>query len=78
LYAYLLLAAMAACAGGALGGSLWAVLGLFLLAWEWLIINAPFEGRVLVTLVPRRHGITVADLVSVAAVGLAIVALVRR
>jgi hypothetical protein len=75
LYAYLLLAAMVA---GALAGSLWAVLALSLLGAVWLIVNAPFEGPVLVTLVPRRHGITTADLVSVAAFGLAVAALVRR
>lgn len=78
LHAYLLLAAMLACAALAMVTTAWAVVPLLLLAGVWLLVNSPFEGPVLVTLVRHRHGITAADLVSAVAVAVAVVALLIR
>ena len=44
-------------------------------ALVWALVNKPFEGRTLLRLTPT-HGLTVADLASVAAVILAVAVLV--
>jgi len=44
---------------------------LLAISVEWLRVNQPFEGRVLLVLLPT-HGLTAADLVGLAAIGLAI------
>lgn len=51
------------------GARVWAVL-LAALSLMWLLFNGPFEGPTLVTL-STSHGITAADLISVAGLGLA-------
>jgi len=44
--------------------------GLVAAAGVWVLINGPVEGRVLLVLTPD-HGITVADLPSIVALGIA-------
>ena len=76
-YAYVLVAAMLMLSVGAFIWTPWAVIPLVVLALVWLVVNSPFEGPTLVTLVRDRHGITAADLVSVMAVMLGAWAVVR-
>jgi hypothetical protein len=68
--ALLVLALLAVAALAATLGSRVAALALIVLSVAWLLVNGPFEGPTLVVL-SWSHGITAADLISVAAVGLA-------
>ena len=52
-----------------------AALVLLLLSGVWIGLDQGFEGPVLLTLVPRRHGITAADLVGVLGAGVAVCSL---
>jgi hypothetical protein len=68
--ALLVLALLAVTAVGATLGSRVAALSLVVLSVAWLLVNGPFEGPTLVVL-SWSHGITAADLISVAGVSLA-------
>jgi hypothetical protein len=48
----------------------WLAMGLVAAAAIWILVNGPVEGPVLLVLSPS-HGITVADLPSIGAVGIA-------
>jgi hypothetical protein len=48
----------------------WLAVGLVAAAVIWALVNGPVEGPVLLVLAPS-HGITVADLPSLAALGIA-------
>jgi hypothetical protein len=67
--ALLLLAVLVVTMVMAARGSRLAALALIPLALAWLVVNTPFEGPTLVVL-SWSHGITVADLVSVAALAI--------
>jgi hypothetical protein len=54
----------------AIGGSRLAAFALVPLSGAWLLFNTPFEGPTLVTL-SWSHGITAADLISVACLAIA-------
>ncbi|MEJ2579907.1 MAG: hypothetical protein P8Z68_12585 [Kineosporiaceae bacterium] len=58
-----------AVAGTVLGGRWWAGARI-LAAMAWLVVNAPFEGPILLE-VNRHHGVTTADLLSFAGFALA-------
>ena len=58
--------------------SAWGGLVLLVLSGVWIGLDQGFEGPVLVTLVPRRHGITAADLVGVLAAVVALCSLTRQ
>jgi hypothetical protein len=60
------LAALAVCVLVAVAGSRWAALALVPLAGTWALVNQPLEGRLLLAL-SWNHGVTTADLLSVAA-----------
>lgn len=77
MFAYVLIASMLALSVAAFTWTPWAAIPLLVLSGVWLAVNSTFEGPVLVTLVRDRHGITVADLVSVVAAAAGLVALVR-
>jgi hypothetical protein len=64
------LVAMAAVVVATIRGSRLAALGLIPMSLVWLVINRPVEGPTLLVL-SWSHGITVADLLSVAGLGLA-------
>jgi hypothetical protein len=55
---------------------MWLAVGLVAAAAIWVLVNGPVEGPVLLVLTPS-HGITVADLPSLAALVIAAVLLVR-
>jgi hypothetical protein len=73
----LLLLAMGGCAWIAFTKTWWAAPVLILLSVLWLVLQMPFEGPVLVTLVRYRHGIVASDLVAVVGLLLAGAALIR-
>ena len=56
--------------------TVWAALVLLLLSGVWIGLDQGFEGPVLLTLVPRRHGVTAADLVGVLGAAVALWSLV--
>lgn len=72
----LVLAGLLLVTATALAGRRWAAVLVFPFAVAWILFNGPLEGPVLLTLT-REHGVTVSDLLSLVALGVALVALAR-